>query len=117
VALDNTLVAIKRPEATVSLNIPFKPLSKEFSYCEASRRGINAHLLPQWKELYEQYSNRFIGIGTDMADPESWVNPKRYKDQITIFRKLLADLSAQTAEQISVNNAQKLFAIAPIQPK
>ncbi len=70
--------------------------------------GGTGHLRPKWKELYEQYPDRFM-IGTDFAHPEPWFIQGNYKQCINDFRSLLSDLSAGAAEKIGFRNAQKLF--------
>ncbi len=69
------------------------------------------HLRPEWKALYEQYPERFVGIGSDMAHPEAWANPQGYVKQIAAFRSMLSDLSSETADKIGYKNAQKLFGL------
>ena len=67
------------------------------------------HLRPEWRVLFEQYPNRFVGIGTDLAHPDVWENRGSYTDQIKIFRSWLSDLSLGTAQHIAFQNARKLF--------
>jgi hypothetical protein len=67
------------------------------------------HLRPEWKNIFEQYSDRFVGMGSDLAHPENWRNPKWQMRQIAAFRSLLSDLSPGTAEKIGYRNALKIF--------
>ena len=72
------------------------------------------HLRPEWKSIFERYPDRFVGMGSDLAHPESWRDPKWQKRQIAAFRSLLSDLSPGTAEKIGYRNALKIF--APVIP-
>ena len=67
------------------------------------------HLRPEWRVLFEQYPDRFVGIGTDLAHPDVWENRGSYTNQITIFRRWLSDLSLETAQHIAFQNARKVF--------
>jgi len=69
------------------------------------------HLRPEWKTFFEQYPDRIIGVGTDMAHPEGWAHPQGYIRQIAAFRSMLQDLSLGTAQKIGFQNAQKLFGL------
>ena len=66
------------------------------------------------KVFFKQYSDRFVGMGSDLAHPENWRNPKWQMRQIAAFRSLLSDLSPGTAEKIGYRNALKIF--APVIP-
>ena len=69
------------------------------------------HLRPEWKALYEQYSDRFV-IGTDgaeLAPAKARASPGEYKLIVTTLRSLLSDLSPEAAERIGFKNAQRLF--------
>ena len=72
-------------------------------------------LRPEWKALFEQYPDRFVGIGLDLAHPEAWVSSEQYKRAIDRFRSVLSNLSPEAAEKIAFRNAQKLF--VPISAK
>lgn len=67
------------------------------------------HLRPEWRALFEQYPDRFVGVGTDLAHPDVWETPGPYTNQIRRFRGYLSDLSLETAEHIAFRNAWKLF--------
>lgn len=70
----------------------------------------------EWKALLEQYPDRFVGIGLDLAHPEAWGAPEQYKRAIDRFRSVLSDLSPEAAEKIAFRNAQKLFVTKSAKP-
>lgn len=57
----------------------------------------------------EQYPDRFVGVGTDLAHPDVWETPGPYTNQIRRFRSWLSDLSPKTAQHVAFRNAQELF--------
>jgi Tat protein secretion system quality control protein TatD with DNase activity len=62
------------------------------------------------RDLFEQFPDRFM-IGTDIAHPFAY---SRYKDVIIAFRRLLSQLSPETARKIGKDNAERLFGPAKI---
>jgi len=60
---------------------------------------------PSMRDLFEQFPDRFM-IGTDIAHPFQY---SRYIDVIIAFRRLLSQLSPETARKIGNDNAEKLF--------
>jgi hypothetical protein len=65
---------------------------------------------PSMRDLFEQFPDRFL-IGTDIAHPFAY---SRYGDVITAFRRLLSQLSPETARKIGNDNAERLFGPARI---
>ncbi|SRR5229473_1822462 len=65
---------------------------------------------PSMRDLFEQFPDRFI-IGTDIAHPFAY---SRYNDVIIAFRRLLSQLSPETARKIGNDNAERLFGSAKI---
>jgi len=60
---------------------------------------------PSMRDLFEQFPDRFM-IGTDIAHTFQY---SRYKDVIIAFRRLLSQLSPETARKIGNDNAERLF--------
>jgi len=69
-------------------------------------------LLQAWKNLFEQYPDRFVGIGIDVVHPRRW-DRGRYGQVVDAFRIMLSALSPQTADKISYQNAEKIFGLTP----
>ncbi len=67
---------------------------------------INASM----RDLFEQFPDRFM-IGTDTAHPFQY---SRYRDVIIAFRRLLSQLSPETARKIGNDNAERLFGPAKV---
>lgn len=67
------------------------------------------HIRQHWREFYEAYADRFVGVGPDSAHPEAWENPDNYARTFASFRSMLSDLSPEAAEKIGYKNAQKIF--------
>ena len=65
---------------------------------------------PWMRDLFEQFPDRFM-IGADIAHPYAY---SRYNDLITAFRRLLSQLSPETARKIGNDNAERLFGSAKI---
>jgi Tat protein secretion system quality control protein TatD with DNase activity len=63
---------------------------------------------PSMRELFEQFPDRFM-IGTDIAHPFAYA---RYKEVIVAFRRVLSQLSPDTARKIGNDNAERLFGAA-----
>jgi len=72
----------------------------------------SGHLRLAWKNLFEQYPDRFVGIGIDVVHPRRW-DRGRYELIVGSFRTMLSDLSPQTADKISFQNAEKIFGLTP----
>lgn len=65
---------------------------------------------PSTRDLFEQFPDRFM-IGTDIAHPVAY---SRYNDVIIAFRRLLSQLSPETARKIGYDNAERLFGSAKL---
>jgi predicted TIM-barrel fold metal-dependent hydrolase len=65
---------------------------------------------PSMRDLFEQFPDRFM-IGTDIAHPFAY---SRYNDVIIAFRRLLSQLSPETARKIGYDNAERLFGPAKV---
>lgn len=83
-------------------------LMGELSY----RHGITdgARLSAEWRDLFTRYSDRFL-IGSD-----TWVNERweRYGELIADYRRWLAELPREAAENIAYRNGARLFGLNPI---
>jgi hypothetical protein len=89
-------------------------------YCElsyrisisASRTAIpmdtNGRLKESWKELMEAFPDRFV-VGTDLGGPSS----TGYGSMIGFWRRILEQLSPQTAAKIAYRNAEDLLNSRP----
>ncbi len=71
------------------------------------------HLLPDMKEAFEAFPDRFVGIGMDAPHYANW---RGYKRHVVRFRQLFSQLSAATAKQIAHENAERLFHLPPLRP-
>ena len=78
----------------------------ELSY----RSGIadSATLSPEWKGLFSRHPTRFL-LGSDTWINERWAS---YPSIMFGYRRLLGELPAEVAEQISWRNASTLFGLA-----
>lgn len=92
-------------------------------YCELSwreglrlekfRRSIaepidyHGKLRKEWKELLEEFPERFV-IGTDVEGHD----PRTYAEMIQFWRKILPQLSPQTAAKIAHQNAERLLKLS-----
>jgi predicted TIM-barrel fold metal-dependent hydrolase len=65
---------------------------------------------PLMRDLFEQFPDRFT-IGTDIAHRYQY---SRYTDLIMAFRRLLSQVSPETARKIRNDNAERLFGSAKI---
>jgi predicted TIM-barrel fold metal-dependent hydrolase len=89
-------------------------------YCElsyrismsASRTAIpmdtNGRLKENWKELLEAFPDRFV-VGTDLGGPSA----AGYGSMIAFWRRILEQLSPQTAAKIAYQNAEDLLNSRP----
>ena len=66
---------------------------------------------PSMRDLFEQFPDRFM-IGADIAHPDAYT---RYNDIITAFRRLLSQVSPETARKIGNDNAERLLGFARTQ--
>lgn len=69
--------------------------------------GGFGNLMPEMKELYEAFSDRFL-LGTDCAHTPAL---RHYHKRVERFRKILSDFSPVTARRLAYENAEKLFKI------
>jgi hypothetical protein len=60
-------------------------------------------LLPAWRELLEAFPDRFV-IGTDLSFP----SPAAYSAHMALWRRILQQLSPETAAKLAVVNAERL---------
>jgi hypothetical protein len=89
-------------------------------YCELSYRisisvsrtaipmDTNGRLKEGWRELLEAFPDRFV-IGTDLGGP----SPAAYSSMIGFWRRILEQLSPQTAAKIAYMNAEDLLNSRP----
>lgn len=68
-------------------------------------QGIDGKINPSMRDLFERFPDRFM-IGTDIAHPFAY---SRYKDVVLAFRRLLSQLSPETARKIGHDNAERIF--------
>jgi hypothetical protein len=68
----------------------------------------NGHLKESWRELLEAFPGRFV-IGTDLGGP----SPAGYGSMIGFWRRILEQLSPQTAASIAYRNAEDLLNSRP----
>jgi predicted TIM-barrel fold metal-dependent hydrolase len=85
-------------------------------YCElsyrvsiaGSRNGIpvdqGGRLRDSWRQLIEEFPDRFV-IGTDL----SWPSPSQYEAHIAFWRRILEQLSPETAEKVAFRNAERIL--------
>jgi predicted TIM-barrel fold metal-dependent hydrolase len=68
-------------------------------------------LRPEWQELFEGFSDRFV-IGTDIVDPN---RPfvQEYESLIMYWREIIGQLSRDTAERIAHQNAERILRLPP----
>ena len=71
------------------------------------------HLLPEMKEVFEAFADRFVGIGMDAVHYALW---RRYAMHVVRFRQLLSQLSPSAAQKIAHENAERLFHLRPLRP-
>ncbi len=64
-------------------------------------------LYEKWKQLYETYSDRFL-FGVDTVFLDHW---DKYVEWVNIYRKLMGQLTPETAEKLGYKNAQKLLGL------
>jgi predicted TIM-barrel fold metal-dependent hydrolase len=69
----------------------------------------NGTLTPAMRDLLEAFSDRFI-IGTDTAHPFQY---SRYGDDVAAFRRLLSQLTPETARKLGYANAVHLYGTGP----
>jgi predicted TIM-barrel fold metal-dependent hydrolase len=65
-------------------------------------------LLPAWRELLEAFPDRFV-IGTDLSFP----SPATYSAHMAMWRRILQQLSPETAAKLAVGNAERLVGLGP----
>lgn len=63
----------------------------------------NRRVLPDWKDLLEAFSDRFL-IGTDPSD-----DLRDYQQIVEFFRTVLAQLTPKAANRIGQGNARRIF--------
>jgi Amidohydrolase len=87
----------------------------ELSYrisISASRTAIpmdtNGRLKESWRDLLEAFPDRFV-VGTDLGGP----SPGGYGSMIGFWRRILQQLSPQTAAKIAYRNAESLLNSQP----
>lgn len=113
------------PRLTCDLAGMAVPMPKPFGWGTFGTRAGNAYrpnshvtriqdndgtINPSMRDLFEQFPDRFM-IGTDIAHPFAY---SRYNDVIIAFRRLLSQLSPETARKIGNDNAEKLFGPAKV---
>jgi len=69
----------------------------------------SGHLYPEMKELFGDFPDRFT-IGMDVAHTKS-LNQRNYRRRVDRFRKLLSELTPETARHLAYKNAEALFNI------
>lgn len=67
-------------------------------------------LKPEWKNLFEDYSDRFL-FGLDLASDDRWA---QLSTVVTYYREVLGQLSQETAEKIACKNANALLTIPSV---
>lgn len=74
----------------------------------ASGNGRTAHLAPEWKQLIENYPDRFM-VAID--DTHDWA---QYDEVVRSLREgLLAQLDPAVVERVANGNARRVFRLAP----
>jgi predicted TIM-barrel fold metal-dependent hydrolase len=68
----------------------------------------DGQLRPEWKELLEEFPDRFV-VGTDVADPSL----SGYSFMIDYWRGILKQLSADSSEKLSHQNAERILKLPP----
>lgn len=67
-------------------------------------------LKPEWKNLFEEHSDRFL-FGLDLASDDRWA---QLSAVVTYYRDVLGQLSQETAEKIACKNANALLTIPSV---
>lgn len=67
----------------------------------------SGRLYPEMKELFENFSDRFL-VGTDVAHTPALAT---YGQRIERFRQLLSQLTPLTARRLAYQNAERLFGL------
>jgi len=70
----------------------------------------SGRLKPQMRQLYEDFSDRFL-IGTDVAHTPGL---ETYQNRVLRFRRLLSQLTPTTARRLAYQNAQEIFRLKPV---
>ncbi len=70
--------------------------------------SVGGQLLPEWKELLEEFPDRFV-IGTDVGDPSLG----RYAFMIGYWRGIFKQLSPVAAEKLAHQNAERILKLPP----
>jgi predicted TIM-barrel fold metal-dependent hydrolase len=85
-------------------------------YCELSYRvsisgsrtatymDDRGRLRQEWRDILESFPDRFV-IGTDLT----WPSPGLYADHIAFWRRILEQVSPETAAMIAYRNAERLL--------
>ncbi len=68
------------------------------------------YLAPEWRDLFIQYPQRFV-FALDNVFAEHWTS--FYVEQMQYWRKAMAELPVEVANQIAHGNAERLWHIAP----
>jgi hypothetical protein len=68
----------------------------------------DGQLRPEWKELLEEFPDRFV-VGTDVGDSSL----DGYSFMIAYWRGILKQLSADSAEKLAHQNAERILKLPP----
>lgn len=103
------------PELLRRLLAAHSNLFCELSYrvtIAGSRNGIpidqGGRLREPWRALFEEFPDRFV-LGTDLT----WPSASLYATHINFWRRILEQLSPETAEKIAFRNAERLLSGLP----
>jgi Amidohydrolase len=92
-------------EKVVALMKQHSGLMGELSYRNDVTEG--GKLSKQWRALFIAHADRFL-LGSDAWVTERWA---QYEELMSYYRKWLAELPKDKAEQIAFRNGERMFAI------
>lgn len=78
----------------------------------AAGLGASRQVSDTWKNLYEQYSDRFV-LGLDLAFPSHWQEPEVYRGLAELQREWLSQLSPQARRKFAHENIERILAAKP----